>query len=182
VQQKNQNTCQTLDAFLQCIEIFVEERKKQFFGVDDYTLSDEIAFITSKDLSTITSGATRPAKAFRSPFVGESIEQVGDWFVKNIVPSNGYTRRAFVVMDSQTVEDNTCIVVRATVDEVESFRCDFDVAQLQINSLEFGSEGMREGVRALFLETGEVMTKEKFYFALQGWLYIEDGKQKTKEA
>ena len=97
------------------------------------------------------------------------------------MPSDGYTRRAFVVMDSQTVEDNTCIVVRATVDEVESLRCDFNVAQLQINSLEFGSEGMREGLRALFLETGEVMTKEKFDLALKGRLYIEDGKLKTKE-
>jgi hypothetical protein len=101
--------------------------------------------------------------------------------VKNIVPSDGYTQRSFVVMDSRTAEDNTCVVVYATKDEVESLRCDFDVAQLQINSLEFGSEGVREGLRALFLETGEVMTKEKFDLALKGRLYVEDGKLKTKE-
>ena len=101
--------------------------------------------------------------------------------MKKIVPSDGYTRRAFVVMDSRTAEDNTCIVVCATDDEVESFRCDFNAAQLQVISLEFGSEGMKEGLRALFLETGEVMTKEKHDLALKGRLYIKDGKLKTKE-
>jgi len=174
----------TLDSFLQCIENTIEEKKEWMFGCDD-TLSDEIAFITSKDLSTITSGATRPAKAFRSPFVGESIEQVGDWFVKNIEPSDEYTHYSFVVMDSRTAEDNTCIVVWATDDEVESFRCDFNVAQLEINSLEFGSEGVRDGLRDLFLETGEVMTKEKRDLAINGGLYIKDGKltaSKTKKA
>ena len=35
-------------------------------GIDDDTTGDEIAFITSKDISAITSGATRPAKAFTS--------------------------------------------------------------------------------------------------------------------
>lgn len=101
--------------------------------------------------------------------------------MNNIVPNDGYTRRAFVVMDSRTAEDNTCIVVCATDDEVESFRCDFNAAQLQVISLEFGSEGMKEGLRAPFLETGEVMTKEKLDLALKGRLYIEDGKLKTKE-
>lgn len=177
-----QNTChQTLDSFLEAIENFVEYKKKQFFGLDDCTLSEEVAFITSRDLSTITSGATRPTKAFQSPFVGESIQQVGDWFVKNIVPSDGYTHCSFLVMDSQTAEDNTCIVVYATEDEVESFRCEFSLAQTQINSLEFGSGVVKEGSRALFMETGEVMTKEKYELALKGRLYVEDGKLKTKE-
>jgi hypothetical protein len=63
---------------------------------------------------------------FRSPFVGESIKQVGDWFVKNIVLSDGYTHASeFLVMDSRTAEDNTCILVCAKDDEIESFRCDF---------------------------------------------------------
>ena len=56
------------------------------------------------------------------------------------------------------------------------------MAQLQIISLEFGSEGMKEGLQTLFLETREVMTKEKFDLALKGQLYIEDGKLKMKEA
>ena len=65
---------------------------------------------------------------------------------------------------------------------VESLQCHFNMAQLQIISLEFGSERMKEGLQTLFLETREVMTKEKFDLALKGQLYIEDGKLKMKEA
>lgn len=152
------------------------------FGIDDLTISDEIAFITSKDVSAITSGATRPAKAFTSPFLGETVQQVSDWFVANIRPiDDGFTGFSFLVMDSQTVEDNTCLLVCNLLDsEVETVRCDFDVAQSQINSIEFGSEGMRDGYRDLFMDTGEVMTKELYDISVEGRLYVEDKKLKVK--
>ena len=154
-------------------------------GFDDDTISDEIAFITSKDISTkatVISGATRPARAFTSPFLGETIEQVNDWFiVNNRVIDNGYTGFSFLVMDSQTAEDNTCLVVCNLSDEVETIRCNFDVAQDQILSIKFGCEGMRDGYRDLFINTGEVMTKELYDISFKGRLYVEDGKLKIKE-
>jgi len=172
----------TLDYFLQRMEKFVEGKKSWIRGIDDDTISDEIAFITSKDISTITSGPTRPARAFTSPFLGETIEQVNDWFIANIRDiDDGYTGFSFLVMDSQTVEDNTCLVVCNLLDEVETVRCDFDVAQDQILSIEFGCEGMRDGYRDLFMDTGAVMTKELFDISVKGHLYVEDGKLKVKE-
>ena len=173
---------QTLDYFLQCMEKYVEDQKECISGIDDNTISEEIAFITSKDVSAITSGATRPAKAFTSPFLGETIEQVRDWFVAFIEPiSDGYTAFSFLVLDSQTVEDNTCLLVCTLFGELETVRCDFDVAQIQIVSLEFGSEGMRDGIRDLFMDTGEVMTRELDDIAVEGRLYVEDGKLKIQE-
>ena len=162
------------------MEKHVEDAKSWIFGID--TISDEIAFITSKDVSAITSGATRPAKAFTSPFLGETVQQVSDWFVANIRPvDDGFTGFSFLVMDSQTVEDNTCLLVCNLLDsEVETVRCDFDVAQHQINSIEFGSEGMRDGYRDLFMDTGEVMTKELYDISVEGRLYVEDRKLKVK--
>ena len=128
-------------------------------------------------MSAITSGATRPAKAFTSPFLGETIEQVRDWFVANITPiDDGYTAFSFLIMDSQTVKDNTCLLVCTLSDEIQTVRCDFDVAQLQILSIEYGSEGMRDGTRDLFIDTGEIMTKEMYDIAVEGRLYVEDGK------
>jgi len=160
----------------------VQHAKSWIWGIDDLTISDEIVFITSKDVSAITSGASRPAKAFTSPFLGETIEQVSDWFVANIRPiEDGYTGFSFLVMDSQTVEDNTCLVVCNLLDIVETVRCDFDVAQTQIESIEFGSEGMRDGYRDLFMDTGEVMTKELYDLSVEGRLYVEDGKLKVIE-
>jgi len=164
------------------MEIFVEGQKEDISGIDDQTISDEIAFMTSKDVSAITSGATRPAKAFTSPFLGETIEQVRDWFVANITPiDDGFTGFSFLVLDSQTVEDNTCLLVCTLFDELQTVRCDFDVAQTQIFSIEFGSEGMNDGTRDLFMETGEVMTKELYDIAVEGRLYVEDGKLKIQE-
>jgi hypothetical protein len=151
-----------------------------FFGIEDCTVSEEIAFITSKDVSAITSGATRPAKAFTSPFLDETIEQVRDWFVDNIAPIEAYTESSFLVMDSQTIEDNTCLLVCTLDDELRTLRCDFDVAQLQITTIEFGSEGMEDGIRDLFMETGEVMTKEKYALAVEDRLYVEDGKLQVR--
>lgn len=173
---------QTLDYFLQRMEKYVEGAKSWISGIDDQTISDEIAFITSKDVSAITSGATRPVKAFTSPFLGWTIQQVSDWFIANIRPiEDGYTGFSFLVMDSQTVEDNTCLLVCNLFDKLETVRCDFDVAQSQINSIEFGSEGMRDGYRDLFMDTGEVMTKELYDISAEGRLYVEDGKLKVKE-
>ena len=164
------------------MEKYVEVAKSWIFGIDDHTISDEIAFITSKDVSAITSGATRPTKAFTSPFLGETVQQVSDWFVANIRPiDDGFTGFSFLVMDAQTVEDNTCLLVCNLLDfEVETVRCDFDVAQSQINSIEFGSEGMRDGYRDLFMDTGEVMTKELYDISVEGWLYVEDRKLKKR--
>jgi len=164
------------------MEKYVEDAQSWIFGIDDLTISDEIAFITSKDVSAITSGATRPAKAFTSPFLGETVQQVSDWFVANIRPiDDGFTGFSFLVMDSQTVEDNTCLLVCNLLDsEVETVRCDFDVAQSQINSIEFGSEGMRDGYRDLFMDTGEVMTKELYDISVEGRLYVKDRKLKVQ--
>ena len=84
-------------------------------------------------------------------------------------------------MDAQTVQDNTCLLVCNLLDfEVETVRCDFDVAQSQINSIEFGSEGMRDGYRDLFMDTGEVMTKELYDISVEGRLYVEDRKLKKR--
>jgi hypothetical protein len=163
------------------MEKYVEDKKSWMWGIDDDTISDEIAFITSKDVSTIT-GATRPAKAFTSPFLGETIKQVSDWFVDNIRPiDDGYTGFSFLVMDSQTVEDDTCLFVCTLFDELQTVRCDFDVAQDQILSLEFGSEGMKDGIRDMFMETGEVMTKELYDTAVEGRLYVKGGKLVIRE-
>ena len=164
------------------MEAYVEDTKSWMWGIEDDTISDEIVFITSKDMSTITCGATRPAKAFTSPFLGETIEQVSDWFVANIRPiDDGYTGFSFLVMDSQTVEDNTCLFVCTLFDELQTVRCDFDVAQLQVISLEFGCEGMKDGIRDMFMETGEVMTRELYDIAVEGRLDVEDGKLKIQE-
>ena len=161
------------------MEKYVEDQKEWMFGIDDHTISEEIAFITSKDVSAITSGATRPAEAFTSPFLGETIEQVRDWFVANITPiDNGYTGFSFLVLDSQTVEDNTCLFVCTLFDELQTVRCDFYVAQTQIKSIEFGSEGMEDGTRDLFMKTGQVMTDELYDMAVEGRLYVKDGKLK----
>lgn len=171
---------QTLNYFLQRIEeVDIEGAKSWMWGFDE-TVSDEIAFMTSKDVSAITSGATIPAKAFASPFLGETIEQVNEWFIANIRPiDDGFTGFSFLIMDSQTVEDNTCLLVCNLDDEVETVRCGFDVAQTQINSIEFGSEGMRDGYRDLFMDTGEVMTRELYDISVEGGLLVKDGKLKV---
>ncbi len=66
-------------------------------------------------------------------------------------------------------------------EEIKTVRSDFDVAQIQITTIEFGSEGMEDGIRDLFMQTGEVITKEMFEIAEEGRLYVEDGKLKVQE-
>jgi hypothetical protein len=53
------------------------------------------------------------------------------------------------------------------------------VAQTQINSIKFGSEGMRDGYRDLFMDTGEVMTRELYDISVEGGLLVKDGKLKV---
>jgi len=106
---RQQYICQIIDYFLQRMEAYVEDTKSWMWGIEDDSISDEIVFITSKDMSTITCGATRPAKAFTSPFLGETIEQVSDWFVANIRPiDDGYTGFSFLVMDLKITHASSC--------------------------------------------------------------------------
>lgn len=115
---------QTLDYFLECVEEEVEE-KKEIYGIDDNTVRDEIAFITSKDMDAITSEASRPATAFTSPFLCESIEQVSDWFINNIRFIKTFSDFSFLIMDSRTVEDNTCLLMCTLGQKIQTLRCDF---------------------------------------------------------
>lgn len=89
------------------------------------------------------------------------------------MPSDGYTASSFLVLDSQTVKDNACILVCTLGDELKTLRCDFEMAQFEIIVIEVGCNDERDRIRELFMESGEVMTKEKVDLALKG-LYSDE--------
>ncbi|KAF9465108.1 hypothetical protein BDZ94DRAFT_407626 [Collybia nuda] len=194
----------TLDVFLVC----TEERMKTervTNGIKD--ASERVVIIDTEDLSKIVKGSSVPVGPFVSPFIGKTIEEVGEWFSANIArpERTGYMHRCFVVLDAQSDEDETCIVAcirerehrdmegsghsaegakdmeTETETVLQSLRCDFYLGVQNAVVCEMGQD-MGEGVMGSFMRSGMMMTEEGLKRAESGGLYIEHGEVKLDQA
>ncbi|KAF8167271.1 hypothetical protein B0H34DRAFT_9015 [Crassisporium funariophilum] len=136
----------------------------------------------TKDLSTISSGSSAPIQPFTSPFLGQSVPEVRDWFDANITQpcQSGFLLHCFVVLDAQSIEDETCLFVSTLDGPLESLRCDFDFAMMNAVAIFMGDA--MEGLKGSYMRSGTTMTVENYKLASSGGLYIEDGEVKLDQS
>jgi hypothetical protein len=152
---------QTLDLLLECTEEYLSK-----FNTPNYTtlVSDRLVIMDTKDIATITKGASLPITTSPTAFLGLSLEEVRDWFDANITQRRpkGFMPHCFLVIDNESTEDDSCVFV-CTQDsapgELHSLRCGFEVA-LQ-NAVTCGVQGksIEEGLMGSFMRSGMTMTK-----------------------
>ena len=134
---------QTLDLLL---TRDAEHRTRDSFG---------LCIITDKSgealdaIDAISGSSQPPARLFKSPFLGMSLQQVNEFFVNHIRPRRALTSGLFIVLDENTVSDECCAVVGAgeiAEDEqgLETLRTDFWAARQVITLAELGQEGLLE--------------------------------------
>lgn len=145
--------------------------------------SERIVIIDTENLSNITKGSSTPVEPFTSPFLGKTVEEVSSWFDSNITQPErtGYMHNCFLILDAQSVDDETCIFVCTRDAPLQSLRCDFYLAAQNAVICEMG-QNMKEGIMGSFMRSGEVMTKENLKLVESGGLYIEDGEVKLDES
>ena len=130
---------------------------------------------------------------FTSPFAGQSAEEVREWFSAHMAQNperrGKWTRLSFVVLDEQTLQDeSTCLFVYTTGAgddddedqsiETQSLRCDFYLALGNAMDCEMGAGGIEDGLMGSFMRQGIVMTREGYEIAAKGGIYMEDGEVK----
>jgi hypothetical protein len=95
-------------------------------------------------------------ESFTPPFEGMSPAEVNDVFLEHIVPLDLVTDRIFVILDEQTIEDESCLIVHGgkdfdPEDELSFLRTDFYVVMKIASNSELGVTELGEG-----LERGQV--------------------------
>ncbi|KAF9481461.1 hypothetical protein BDN70DRAFT_991865 [Pholiota conissans] len=169
-----------LSSFIACTEDAISENHWPESKPVDY-----VVFMTTLDPGTrVADNAFAPMGAFASPFLGWTLEQLRDWFRVHCDPKSGdYSRYTFIVLDDQSVKDETCLLVDhhdSTV--ISSLRADFYAPLPEALGIEYRGAWMEEGILGSFMRSGIVMTKENMKLAMNGGLYIERGEVKLDQA
>ena len=84
-------------------------------------------------LHTIKSPSTVPVSTFTSPFIGKTFAQLNDIFVAQIKPLQLFIHEYFIILDQQTLEDESCLIIAGDRwfdldDENKRLRVDFYLA------------------------------------------------------
>jgi hypothetical protein len=64
--------------------------------------------LTTTDLDSITHGSRKPMRAFESPFLGKSDDEIRAWMKEHEHPN--FARLTFTILDEHTIKNKTCRV------------------------------------------------------------------------
>ncbi|KAF8066883.1 hypothetical protein FPV67DRAFT_1214217 [Lyophyllum atratum] len=117
----------TCNLLLECSEGYMQAFVREH---DDVDISEYIVIINTKGISSISKGSSLPVDSSPTAFVGHTIQEIRDWFDANITQPRrrGFMPHCFLVLDAQSIEDETCLFVCTRDAPLESRRCDFDEA------------------------------------------------------
>lgn len=137
----------------------------------------------TKDIFRVSKGSSHPVDSSPTAFVGMAVQEVRDWFDANItqVEREGFMQNCFLVLDAQSVEDETCFFVCTQDAPLQSLRCNFDVA-LQNAVICDDGQSIEDGAMGSFMRSGMIMTKDNWELAMNGGVYIEDGEVLVDQA
>ncbi|KAJ3501803.1 hypothetical protein NLJ89_g9174 [Agrocybe chaxingu] len=166
-----------LNAFLRRT---VEHLKREYSFCANEKAENCALILTSSEIANVKPSVP-PMKTFQSPFLGKTVEEVGDWFILNITNKRRLPKPCmpycYIVLDQQSVKDGTCVFASIQGGQLQHLRCDFYVAY--DNGMQCTEkQSIDEGVIGQFMRSGVIMTRERLKLALDGGLYIEGGEVK----
>jgi hypothetical protein len=133
----------------QNLDIFLTQTLKY---AEEWTWLPHI--VTQADLSSSDNMRTRstaPMASFTSPFVGMSPAEVNAVFLEHIAPLELLAHRHFVILDKESIDDDSCLIVHGgkdfdPEDETTFLRTDFYVVMNLVSSAELGVDELGEGL------------------------------------
>ena len=138
-----------LTIFYNAWKKYVEDTKSSFF----FHLPAKMYLLSLAELWELPKPLPLPSS------VRPSCQQVSDWFIVNIrvFHSSSWTLKQLKITPA-----SLCAICGTSWKPSDA---NFDVAQLQIKSIEFG-------YRELFMDTGEVLRKAMYDISIEGRLYV----------
>ncbi|KAF8187792.1 hypothetical protein BJ912DRAFT_419605 [Pholiota molesta] len=168
----------TLDLLLQCTEEYLSEINSP--SDDIFEASEYLVIMDTKDIATITQGSSYPMSHIMSSsptaFLGLSLKEVHDWFITNINQpgADNFTSQCFLVLDKESIEDDSCIFVCTieeetdsdpeetdlTLEEIQSLRCVFELAYQNVIACDIQGRSIEDNGNGYFMRSGVTMTLE----------------------
>lgn len=90
-------------------------------------------------------------ETFTSPFASMTPAEVNAVFLEHIAPVDLVTNRLFVILDEQSIKDDSCLIVHGGMefnpeDEMDFLRTDFYVAMNMVSRAEQGVTDLGENL------------------------------------
>ncbi|MCJ1401154.1 hypothetical protein MMC11_004366 [Xylographa trunciseda] len=100
---------------------------------------------------TATRASRAPLAAFRSPFLGQTQEQMTAFFKTHVQQHDPtgisvHSVSTFIILDERSVSEELCLIVSEAA-EPASARCEFDLAVEVLVAPEMGTGELNEGLR-----------------------------------
>ena len=123
-----------------------------------------------------------PVQAFRSDYLGRTVEELVPIFQEMVgdEETKMHANGNFIILDEQTLADNTVCGVSLLGRQVETLRADFHMAIEILGAAEINLETLDEGAYAEFYERGETVTVEAWDAQEAKWAEAERKRQELK--
>ncbi|MCJ1243593.1 hypothetical protein MMC30_000790 [Trapelia coarctata] len=157
----------TAEIPLHILDEFITASRKQVRDVSMFA-----CIIDSREPLTARTWATRtPVAPFTSPFLHASLDVVEAYFNETMRDdqSGHYGNVTYIVLDSQTVTDKTCLCVSVLDDDTQYFRSDFNMAFVVMGPPTFQLLNFGDGAYQEIYEEGRGITLEKFRALEKKW-------------
>lgn len=136
----------------------------------------ELAFfaciLDSLEPLTARTWATRtPVSPFISPFLGASLDTIENYFNEDMRDdeSGKYSQFTYIILDSETVTNKTCLCVSVLDDDPQYFRSDFNMALCVMGPTQIQLFNFGDGAYQEIYKEGRGITQERFQALEEKW-------------
>ncbi|KIN09074.1 hypothetical protein OIDMADRAFT_23793 [Oidiodendron maius Zn] len=93
----------------QVLDEFIDQAYEGCFAmVDDGDVGASPCILETTDLNSVQHGSRKPARAFESPFLGKTDDEIREWVKEHPHPS--FAQLTFTILDEDTIKNKTCRV------------------------------------------------------------------------
>jgi len=122
-----------------------------------------LAIMATDNVRTLTFGMSLPIEILQSPFQGKRVEETHTWFNANVdrFSTHLVIQTVFIILDTRTIEDGTCLLVSALDDakSPKSLRSDSYMALAAAMNTLIGNDTFEGDVYGDYARGGFVLTE-----------------------
>ncbi|MCJ1472361.1 hypothetical protein MMC13_001008 [Lambiella insularis] len=147
---------------LQTIDLFLQRANDYIDWLFEKAGKDTVRplILTSTDIPKIERPSRVPSVPFESPFIGQPMTALQEWFEHNVSDRKEFTDRTFLVLDEHSAEYESVAVVCTRETECDVVYCEFDVAMEISMACDLGTHSMSGETLKEYCGTEKVLTKK----------------------
>lgn len=75
---------------------------------EDGIVGGAVFIVTTENIDGDFYRSRKPMKAFKSPFLGKTDNEIRSWVRENLTDSDQFAERTFTILDDDTIKNKTC--------------------------------------------------------------------------